>query len=157
MNRDVQPALRRAATSTFELLGFLFATEEIDGEALDRPLAVRGVVEFHGPVEGCLELRLTGDLVPELAANMMGTDEVPDEATCRDAVGELVNVICGNLLPELAGYDAVFDLTPPLVGADADPLPRRGQLVAEEQLGVEAGRAELRMWMTEASPVGAGP
>jgi hypothetical protein len=153
----MRPVLRQSASSIFELLGFLFANDELDEEALSQPLALRAVVEFQGPLEGCLDLRLTEDLVPELTANMMGTDTAPDEATCRDAVGELVNVICGNLLPELAGYQAVFDLTAPVVGPHTGSFPCRGRLVAEETLGVEGGRAELRLWMIQEAPTGAAP
>lgn len=154
MNREFRPALRQSATSTFELLGFLFATDEIDEAARERPFALRGLVEFQGPFEGALEVRLTDDLVPELAANMMGVGEVSDAAICRDAVGELVNVICGNLLPELAGYSAVFDLTAPMVGPDGGAFPQRGRIVAEDVLGVERGRAQLRLWLTRTEPAG---
>lgn len=157
MNREWQPALRQSAISTFELLGFLFATDELADEALARPLFLRGLVEFKGPLEGALEVRLTEDLVPELASNMIGFEEAPDPEVCRDAVGELVNVICGNLLPELAGYSAVFDLTAPIVGADTDAFPCRGRVAAEETLGVEGGRAELRLWLVQEVPAGTVP
>jgi hypothetical protein len=56
-----------------------------------------------------------------------------------DALGEVTNVICGNVLPALAGRDAVFDLGAPRP-LDAHAAPGSAA-EAEVLLGLGAGRA----------------
>jgi len=61
----------------------------------------------------------------------------------RDALGEVANVVCGNLLPEIAGRDAVFRLDAPRAfdGAGCG----HGTPAAALSLGVDGGRAELAL------------
>ncbi len=88
-----------------------------------------------------------------LAANMLGQDEAPSERLQRDARGEVANVICGNVLPMIAGADGAFDLDAPRL-IDANELPANDGLemvTVETSLGLEQGRADLRLRMTGAA------
>ena len=60
---------------------------------------------------------MPAEMCPELAANVLGLDEDDEkvEEKARDALKELLNVSCGNILTELAGTEPVFDLSVPIV------------------------------------------
>ena len=106
--------LRQVAEETFESLAFMFAMPGDDefGPDPDAPLAVARV-SFHGPFAGELHLGVSRDMLPDLAANMLGMDEqatAPTPEQQADALRELLNVVCGNLLPAIAGAEAVFNV-----------------------------------------------
>ena len=72
----------------------------------------------------------------------------------RDALGELANIICGNVLPLLAGAEDLFRLSAP---AGRPPRPRApaGRMSAQAELGLEDGpRAAVR---SEIDAVGERP
>jgi CheY-specific phosphatase CheX len=149
--------LATASTATFEALGLLLPDAEPSAEQLAAPLA-RGVrVTFAGPFAGALTVRVSDDVATTLAANMLGVDAIAGEdRLVRDALGEVANVICGNLLPELAGRAAVFHLgAPEPVPASAAGADRPSLAVT---LGVDAGRAEVALHVdpVAADPAGAG-
>lgn len=149
MHTVSQSQLLQAATSTFEELGFLF----LDPDNERDPEGVRGImatarVDFEGAVRGSLEVGLSRELVFTLATNMLGLDVAPDEDVAADAFGEVANVICGNLLPAVAGPTAVCDLGSPQVdlsGNDRHKVP--GVPVGKVVTAVEDGRAELALFL----------
>ena len=66
-------------------------------------------------------MAVTQQTAQELTENMLGLDEGEAEISSddqADALKETINVICGNLLPAIAGKDAVFDIQPPEILAD---------------------------------------
>ena len=72
-------------------------------------------VRFEGPFTGIVSLSMPAALARELAANMLGLEPEDTEAGARgrDCVGELLNMVCGNLLPRLAGAVPAFDIGAP--------------------------------------------
>lgn len=88
------------------------APEEI---APTREDALRVEMHFNGVIRGTLGLLTTRELGLEVAANLLGLEPDDDEIGERapDAIKELLNVVCGNLLTELAGDEEVFDLSIP--------------------------------------------
>jgi CheY-specific phosphatase CheX len=157
MSSSLDSTLQQAAISTFEDLGFLFAEPEVaesevaESEEAARPVpprvAVRSRVDFVGPMRGQVVVDLSADVMRALAENMTGMDVGDDAAICHDAVGELANVVCGNLLPALAGPRAVFDLGAPRVSEIPSP-EEPSTPSASVRLGVEEGRAEVRLFLT---------
>lgn len=139
-------ALYQAAALTFEELGFLFPNEEL--EPNQQTAAVDGTVcvDFQGPFNGSLVLRVCGDLLPVVAANMLGENEPPSVALQQDVLGELGNVVCGNALPLIAGREVVFRLSPPYVSA-AEPVWEKA--AAQAQVGLEEGRADVFLFVKE--------
>jgi CheY-specific phosphatase CheX len=147
MISNLETPLYKAAASTFEDLAMMFPSRELDELQQVAPTETGVCVRFAGPFAGRLEVHLTTALLPTLAANMLGDDEATDESVARDALGELANVICGNVLPAIAGSKEVFHLSAPahLVPGAVDPsgLP----LAARAQLGLDEGRAEIRLFV----------
>ena len=142
-------ALTEAAARTLEELCFFYVTPDPSDE--QRAALVDGTMEvhFHGPLTGRLAVRLCGGTMRTLATNMLG-DAEGSLGLQRDALGELANVICGNLLPVIGGREAIYD-----IGA-AQPvpnLPLRGPgPQVEVHLGLEdTGRADLLLYIDEGS------
>lgn len=107
-----QAPLRAAVISTFEELGFLFPTPVADLPPAAGRLAT---VRFHGAVTGRMELCVSDSLLPVLAANMLGISESPVQVLQDDALRELSNVVCGNVMPAVAGVEAVVHLDAPVL------------------------------------------
>ncbi len=151
MNDKITKALYRAAASTFEELGFMFPSGDLDPLQKYASVDAQGCVDFEGPYTGRLVVRMCGGVLPVLAANMMGELEPPEQRLQRDALGEIANIICGNLLPSLAGAKEVFQLKTPRPMSQDEPLPPVGSLkpTAEVQVGLEEGRADLLLYLID--------
>ncbi|MDD2237994.1 MAG: chemotaxis protein CheX, partial [Kiritimatiellae bacterium] len=98
-------------------------------------------IEFSGPFSGRLSLVASPSFCSLLAANVLGME--PAELTvehAEDALRELVNVICGELLVALAGKAVIFDLSAPVLkrisAADAQAvavLPESLAVIVDEE------------------------
>ena len=137
--------LLTASTSTFESLALLFADVPPSAEQAGAPLTQAVSVSFVGPSAGALVVAVSDGVAVALTANMLGLDPDAvhgDAALQRDALGELANVVCGNVLPLVAGRGAVFHLAAPATSAVPAPAAA-GTPLYVETLGVDAGRAVL--------------
>ncbi|MFP4250542.1 MAG: chemotaxis protein CheX [Armatimonadota bacterium] len=136
---------------TCETLAFMFAMPPPEdgpepGEQEHCALA-RVRVHFSGPFEGSLTLSMPRSMLPPLAANMLGLDE--DATTAeqrRDAACELCNVVCGNLLPAVAGADPVFTVSPPEF-CDDPPAPDSASSLSA-RVWLDEGWVEVQFTVT---------
>ncbi len=159
MSSAHEQTLRGVAEQTFEALAFLFPLgPDEEGSAPPQADPSPGAGEtclvrvgFDGPFHGSLEVELGEEMLKTVTVNMLGFEEgdAPDPATQRDALCELANVICGNLLPEIGGAEAVFDVEAPQIVAspacDAD---------AEVTLATDEGPAVVRLHLDAPVPAG---
>ena len=150
MNSNLEKALYKIAVMTFEELSFMLPTPELEEQQQDAPVEAAVSVEFWGPFNGKLVLKICGGLLSTLAINMLGEEELPTEQLQRDALGEIANVICGNVLPAIAGSkNDSFKLSAPQTveagdspdGASPEPP------VAEAHIGMEQGRADVLLFV----------
>ena len=81
--------------------------------------------------------------IPIIAANMLGEEDAPSKTLQYDALGEIANVICGNMLPGIAGSNDVFHVSAPKMAESIDLPP-----VAEVQVGLGLGRADLLLFVS---------
>jgi hypothetical protein len=88
-------------------------------------------------------VRVCGGLLPIITSNMLGEEDVSSKNLQYDALGEIANVICGNMLPGIAGSDKVFHVRAPQVAEIPDLPP-----VAEVQVGLGEGRADLLLFIS---------
>lgn len=147
MNQNLAHTLLQAAVLTFEDLGFMLPTPELDDEQKSAPLDTTVSVAFQGPSSGRLVILTCSEMLPTLAANMLGEEETTEQQQ-RDALGEVANVICGNMLPGIAGAKAVFNLgAPQFIAAFQDVAQGSEALAAEAAIGLDIGRAELRLFL----------
>lgn len=142
---DVERALRHATLLTFEEMAFAIP---MDGTAPSPGPTVAAQVSFVGPFAGRLVLAVEEQMLAGLAANMLGVDEVPSPTEQADALGELANVLCGNLLPMIAGSQLVFLLDAPAPVTDVSPEPPRGRIT----LTLDAGTALVSFYSDRPLP-----
>ena len=145
MHKNLDGELRRIAASTFEGVGFLFVEPELTDRQRGATVDATARVAFHGPRHGTVELWIAGGILPTLTAGMLGQAQPPDRLVQQDALGEVANTICGQVLPYLAAPDAVFTIFPPECGTvsesgDVPPL-------AHASIGIDDGRADIRLYV----------
>jgi len=147
MTPSTQFQLYPTAAATFEELAMLFPSDVLTEEQEQLPLAAGVSVRFYGPKSGRLEIRTSADIVPALAANMLGADSAVDLQLQRDAFGELGNVLCGNVVSAMTNGNGVFHLHPP---RHLDPSQIDNEIEANEEcvnIGLDEGRAQVRLFL----------
>ncbi|MEO7998982.1 MAG: chemotaxis protein CheX [Gemmatimonadaceae bacterium] len=136
--------------ATFEELALICPDTNLSDEQSEAPVDVAVTVSFDGPLSGRLVLRASADILPGIAENMLGADGEYAAATQRDALGELANVMCGNLLPLIGGAKSVFVLSAPheyVTGAESQTCVP----TARASIGIEKGRAVASLLLTSES------
>ena len=137
-DQHTMDTLRQVVADVLERFAFSFVDDEKpqfhDAEVLLSDLA------FAGPFRGKVGLSLSRELATELGVNILGVDpeNAPPEIA-NDAIKELTNIICGDLLFRLYGPQAVFDLcVPELHATSSGAAPKSSTAVVE--LSVEGHR-----------------
>lgn len=99
-------------------------------------------VRFVGPHCGTLAVTMPDKLTATIAANLLGSDEPVEVWMAHDTAGELANVVCGHILPDLFGANDVYRIeAPQLLPADTD----FGKVVASAAMNVEGSRVEVAL------------
>jgi CheY-specific phosphatase CheX len=140
--------LAEVATRTLEEMCFFFAMPLLSDEQREAKTDAAMSVRFRGPMSGQLVVRMCGGVLPMLASNMLG-DADGSPTMQRDALGEVANVVCGNLLPIIGGPSDVYvlDAAQPTVVLERSSVAP----VASVQLGLEdSGRADLFLFLDAA-------
>jgi chemotaxis protein CheY-P-specific phosphatase CheC len=124
LNEETREKISESFCDVLEKMAFMFG--ELIGTD-DLPPAgdkyYRTHMSFKGAMNGSLAMAVPEQMCAEVAANVLGVDldsEMADEQSC-DALKELLNVACGNILIAIAGEEPLFDLQPPeieLIGKD---------------------------------------
>ncbi len=123
MSAELEAIMSQVAIDTLEKLAFMFAFSDEGEEGRPWDSMVAGSVSFTGPFSGTLVMAISIEVLQVLAANMLGLDD--GEETTQDhrsdALKETINIICGNLLPAIAGDEVVFDIgVPGILPADQE-------------------------------------
>ena len=109
-----------------EQLTFMFGEETDCSEIEVAPEPwVEARIGFTGDIAGTLAVVVPESLRPEIAANILGldTEGLDTKEVLDDALGEVLNVVCGHVIMTLAGDHANFDLaTPVITQLDRDTL-----------------------------------
>ncbi len=149
----LQTSLFKVGLRVFEDLGFMLPTAELDDEQANAAFEAAVSVDFCGPMKGTMLLALSGCVLSDLAANMLGEDIPATLSQQHDALKEVANVICGNLLPHIGGPAAVFELGQPRI-RDVQEIGGHSlrQAAAQQAIGLESGRADLFVFLEGLSP-----
>ena len=90
-------------------------------------------IRFSGPNNGIYRVCCQADFMNALAQNLLGELDDVSLSDQEDALKEMANVVCGNLLTALYGSDKTFDLSQPLVEerkvADLEKMNGEGRAV----------------------------
>lgn len=147
MTSQLDKKLCSAAARTFEDLCFMITLGD-DAQDRDDPQAkAQASVQFTGAFSGKLVLRASDSLLTALAANMLGDpDDVTDQQQ-MDALGEAANVVCGNLLPDIAGSEEVFRISAPQVHGDPQGPCDGPEPAATASLELDEGWVDLAFYI----------
>jgi len=117
MRAKLEEILFRVAIDTLEKLAFMFAFPGEDKENQQKGSMAAGSVSFTGHFSGMLVMTISIEVLQELSVNMLGLEdgEEIDGHIRSDALKETINVICGNLLPAIAGDKVIFDIDVPRI------------------------------------------
>lgn len=155
-NRRFDEEVFAAAAETVEILALmsLVPREESLGSGQSNRSAH---VDFTGPCEGSLVISISESLLPELAGNMLGEDDA-SECTMdqqNDALKELANVICGNILPNVGGAEAIFHVGAPLLPVPDESADERpgSESVGQAELFLDQGMLRVDLYIKEESVV----
>ncbi|MDM7996894.1 MAG: chemotaxis protein CheX [Acidobacteriota bacterium] len=145
MNSSSAKILYRKAALIFEELGFLMPRSDSADAAQEARISA--AVHFNGPFSGCLIVSVAPSMLPQLAANMLGEAEQANELMERDSLGEIANVICGNALPAIYGFEPVFHLDAPTILENAATLADQSGYAkeAEVQISFDTGNAMVTL------------
>ncbi len=103
------------SVKTFEELAFFMPVPD---EPEDADVSTKmTLVRFSGFTDGGFYIKLPDSALPVLAQNILAEDDIPIEQQL-DALKEVANVICGNILPQLAGKDKQYRLSAPEIVDD---------------------------------------
>jgi chemotaxis protein CheX len=159
MSAKIKTILSHTAVKTFEELVFLFAFDEDEAGSGPTDPAVTARVSFSGFFSGTLVMKLSAKILPELTTNMLGVDE--HEGTTLDqqcdALKETLNIVCGNLLPEIAGTQEIFDIDPPVIVAEDGAIKKSNERnpTCKVRLALEEGSCELFLFIDDRIPLNA--
>jgi len=148
MEAQLSEIISSIAAVTLEQMAFIFSEPDPDPGPGETEFSDATVVSvsFIGPVSGSLCMTIPSETLPELSANMLGVDEAdttPEQHA--DALKETMNVICGNLLPAMAGDKAIFDINAPeIVETHGGEEP-----VARARLELEEGYCRLFLYIDD--------
>lgn len=143
MPDTLRGALADAGIGALENMAWLFA-EQSSHASDEGCIGPTARIEFIGVPSGALLLQVEAPLLAVVAGAMLGTDDTPDLVLQRDALGELANVVCGHVLPEIAGTREEYLLAPPTVFTDWEAALKPTDVVAEVvHLAVQGGWARV--------------
>ncbi len=156
MERNLERALARSVVRTFEDLAFLMPDDDLDPVQSTAKWVGSAEVRFEGFFSGRLILSIYGpEVLASAAQNMLGDITTPPLEVQWDTLKELANVLCGNLLPELAGREAVFNLHPPEL-LEAVMWDANDSAAGRIRLGLDCGRIEAFLFVDNESATSGG-
>ena len=151
MEQQLKRILTEVVNETLEKLAFLFTFPDDERDSDSQDPALIGRVGFNGYFDGSLIMRISDCAIPELAANMLGLDDEAEisDAEQQDALKEILNVICGNVLPAIAGEKVEFNIEAPeiLSQTAAAKLNKKNSPACVVRLMLEEGFCDLYFYL----------
>jgi CheY-specific phosphatase CheX len=120
MQAEESKTLKKICFDIFEQLAFMFGDElEKDDVQCPEDDFIQARMKFSGHKNGAIEIIIPARFAPSLAYNILGVDESGhlESEIAEDALKELLNTLCGRMLPSLFTDRETFDLYPPEVNS----------------------------------------
>ena len=115
MTADERDILIETMCEVLEKLAYMFGEPAEDDPVKTPAEGYLGSIKFVGHRDGELCVAVPYEMCLELSANMLGTElgDPKAEEDAGDALKELLNVSCGNILTALYGTHPTFELSVP--------------------------------------------
>lgn len=153
MKTKIENILKEATIRTLEDICFMYLEPELKDSQKNLALEAAAEVIFRGDFEGKLVIESRGGLFSAAAANMLSNDH-PSFQQKNDALGEIANIICGNIVPSLGrrkgpGYKIE---SPTSLNKDELLKEEKGKPFAEVTLNFNQGRADIKLFVADYNP-----
>ena len=146
---ELKEQLMQISLRTFEEFAFLMPIPEEDAPPADDVEKIITCVAYTGYSKGILYISVTNQMLPILAQNILAEESTPTEQQQLDALKEIANVICGNILPFLAGSEKIYRLqAPEIVDKIKESYKTNDWGLVENKLAFDEGIAEI-FWFYE--------
>ncbi len=120
MRADWQEIVKKICFDVLEQLAFMFCDEldKTDIQNSDEDF-LKATMVFSGHHGGVVDIIVPRQLTPALVYNILGMDEDDhiESDIAEDALKELLNTLCGRMLPALFTDVETFDLHPPEISS----------------------------------------
>ena len=149
MKTQIKKVLIESTVRTFEDLCFMYQEPELKDTQENLPLEAAAEVKYRSDdFSGKLLIETRGGLFSAIATNILSNDD-PTAQQKKDALGEIANIICGNIVPSLGGGGRGYKIEPPRSLNKDDLLKEEWQEepVAEITLNFNDGRADIKLFM----------
>nr|MBN2278470.1 chemotaxis protein CheX [candidate division Zixibacteria bacterium] len=138
--------LTEVVCRVLEQTAFLFpdAAEDTGDNVFEEYQPVMATIRFHGKHTGEMSMIVPFELCTELSANMLGeeVDEIDSKEKVLDAFKEILNIITGQMLTEIYGDQAIFNLSPPEI-----------KEISAEEISVSVGNHEYSICRSDDYPI----
>ena len=149
MKTQIKKVLIESTIRTFEDLCFMYQEPELKDAQENLPLEAAAEVKYRSDdFTGKLLIETRGGLFSAIATNILSNDD-PITQQKKDALGEIANIISGNIVPSLGGGRWEYKIEPPRSLNKEDLLKEEWQEepVAEITLNFNDGRADIKLFM----------
>lgn len=148
MKKQIENILKESTIITFEDICFIYQVPELKDAQKDMELEAAAEVKYRGDLTGKLLIETRGGLSKAIAANMLSND-LPSAQQKKDALGEIANIICGNVVPSLGRGKLEYKIESPWPLNKDELLKEEKQEnpLAEITLNFNEGRADIKFFV----------
>lgn len=148
MKKQIENILKESTIITFEDICFIYQVPELKDAQKDMELEAAAEVKYRGDLTGKLLIETRGGLSKAIAANMLSND-LPSAQQKKDALGEIANIICGNVVPSLGRGKLEYKIESPRPLNKDELLKEEKQEnpLAEITLNFNEGRADIKFFV----------
>jgi CheY-specific phosphatase CheX len=150
MKTKIENLLKEAAIRTFENICFMFVEPDLEDTQKNMALEAAAEVKFQGIYSGKLIIESRGGLSLAIAVNMLSNNH-PSSQQKKDALGEIANIICGNIVPALGRRKEMgYKIESPTFFKKSELLKEeKKKPLAEVTLNFNEGRADIKFFVDD--------
>ncbi|MCP4707452.1 MAG: chemotaxis protein CheX [Planctomycetes bacterium] len=112
---------------------------------------VSSIIGLSGSVTGCMALNMSEAQALYLASSLSGEDFEEMDEDCKDAIGEIANIICGSAKRSFPGEDNSISIPSVIIGNHEVTYPK-GLPIVSIPFDTDVGRVTIDLALKE-SPV----
>lgn len=153
MKTRIERRLLEASTKAFEDTCFMYVVDELQDIQAYLNVEAGAEVKFRGSFSGRLTIETSGGLYETIAINMLGRQDITPQQK-QDALGEMANIICGNVIPTLGRENGEYKIeTPGGLKASGNQSGSLGAPISQVTLNLNSGRADIKFYVNGYYPV----
>jgi hypothetical protein len=148
MKTKVKKILQETTVNIFEDICFMYLMPELENIQRKLKLEAAAEAKYRGDYTGKLLIETRGGLLSAIAANIL-SNEVPSSRQKRDALEEIANIICGNIVMSLGRRGRGYRIESPRSLNKAELLKEEDpdKPIAEVTLNFNEGRADVKFFI----------